>query len=135
MALEICGGCQGLLPRSAERCPNCQRSVTPVALRWAKGIAAAAGSGVAAVTLMACYGVPCAGANGACGEGTGGGIGSTGLDSGNVQYYQYCPWPDGGLYPCWPDGGEVDLDAGAPTDGGDGDGGSDAGRDAGSDAG
>jgi len=47
---------------------------------------------------------------------TGGGGGTTG----NVQNYQYCPHPDGGLYPCWPDGGEVELDAGAsePADGG-----------------
>jgi len=130
MTLEICGGCKGLIPRAATRCPNCQRSVTPVALRWAKGVAAVAGSGMAAVTLMACYGAPCVHANAACGEGVDGTGGTTSgdIDSGNVQDYQYCPFPDGGLYACWPDGGEVDLDAGVPNDS---DGGPDAGTDAG----
>jgi hypothetical protein len=55
--LAFCFSCRGFVPSSSEECPHCgaRKRETPGALRsWI----ALAGLGMAAVSLMACYGLP-----------------------------------------------------------------------------
>lgn len=56
MALEACVSCDGLIPARAPACPHCDRP-RPRRGLLARALGLAAG-GVAAVTLMACYGGP-----------------------------------------------------------------------------
>ena len=57
MELVPCPACDGLVPAAARACPHCDR---PVRRRWSwvRRAAGVALGGVAAVTLMACYGGP-----------------------------------------------------------------------------
>lgn len=57
--LLSCSSCSGLIPGSG-RCPNCGAAqARGSALRlMVRSVLALAGAGVAAITLMACYGMP-----------------------------------------------------------------------------
>ena len=50
--MQRCAHCDGFIPAQVSSCPNCSR-VAP----W-RGVLEAVGAGVAAITLMACYGAP-----------------------------------------------------------------------------
>lgn len=69
MTLRSCSSCSGFLPPSALRCPHCGEDAVAPRGRGpdglVRGLVAVAVGGVAAVTLMACYGSPCA-TGGAC---------------------------------------------------------------------
>lgn len=58
--LASCPSCRGFVPQAAVACPHCAASLAPKgrlrSLR--RGLLTLAGTGVAAVTLMACYGGP-----------------------------------------------------------------------------
>ncbi len=57
--MNQCDSCPGLIPAGVRACPHCAKPVTPsMVRRWAKRLAALAGGGALAVTLMACYGLP-----------------------------------------------------------------------------
>jgi hypothetical protein len=109
--LSTCPSCRGLCPPRAECCPNCGARV---ALSPVARAALAAGSGLAMLTLMACYG---AGPLGKPTPSPSPGPSSLLPDGGKVRITQYCGLPDGGTpVPC------DELDAGA-SDGGASDGG------------
>jgi len=58
--LVSCDSCHGFVPATADRCPCCDAPASPPA-RWrrlGRALLAAAGGGVMAMTLMACYGAP-----------------------------------------------------------------------------
>jgi hypothetical protein len=61
--LSQCGSCQGFLPRDAEKCPHCSRSLPFGKRALTKklcAVGATLGAGSLAFTLMACYGMaPC----------------------------------------------------------------------------
>jgi hypothetical protein len=57
MELGTCPDCDGLVPAAARACPHCDRPRS-ASRTWIGRIARAAIGGVAAVTLMACYGGP-----------------------------------------------------------------------------
>ncbi len=116
--LGSCGACGGLVPYRAESCPHCDARLGGQLSQLGKSVLCVAGAGVAALTLMACYGAaPCTGGT-FCG-GPPPTTGSTGIlpDGGHGVAIQYCGLPDGGTpIPCdeldgGNDGGE--LDAGA----------------------
>lgn len=48
-----CASCDGFVPSGLDVCPNCARRGS-----LGRGFLALVGAGVAAVTLMACYGAP-----------------------------------------------------------------------------
>lgn len=56
--LATCPACDGFLPASATTCPHCGATVStaPAPAGIAGKILAAAGTGLMAITLMACYG-------------------------------------------------------------------------------
>jgi len=54
MRLRQCPRCSGFV--TSNRCPHCGAALRP----WLWKIAALLGSSAAAMTLMACYGSPCA---------------------------------------------------------------------------
>lgn len=57
--LSGCPSCQGFNPPSTAACLHCGKALAPrESGRRARGWWALAGAGVAAITLMACYGVP-----------------------------------------------------------------------------
>jgi hypothetical protein len=61
MSLLGCPSCQGFNPRSAAACLHCGHtleSLPPSQPRWTGGFWMLASAGVAALTLMACYGAP-----------------------------------------------------------------------------
>ena len=55
MALAACSSCDGLIPPAARTCPHCESPARPT---WTARLARVAAGGLAAVTLMACYGGP-----------------------------------------------------------------------------
>ena len=98
-----CTRCEGFIPAALTACPNCTRFVPRG--RAASGFLAVIGAGAAAITLMACYGMP------PCDRHVGdGGTGATGC--------AVIPEDDGGV----PDDAGVKTDAGS-CDGGGADGG------------
>lgn len=110
--LATCSECRGFVPASQAVCPNCGSAVSaPSALaRAGKGLLAAAGGGIAAITLAACYGP-----GALCNYPDGG-------TSTAPACTEQCIYPvDGGAAICTqPDAGNTDagyVDAG-PTDGG-----------------
>ncbi len=55
-----CSRCNGFVPEGGTRCPHCSLSAAhPRWKSWLSVPLALAGAGAAAVTLSACYGVPC----------------------------------------------------------------------------
>ena len=57
--MKTCGQCDGFIPQRATACPNCGAPARPAngfLRRARRSLFAAAGSGAAAITLMACYG-------------------------------------------------------------------------------
>jgi hypothetical protein len=64
--LVRCPQCPGFLQASSSRCPHCDAAARPAPSRLGRGmraLLAIAGTGSMALTLMACYGSPCAGSN------------------------------------------------------------------------
>ena len=57
MELGTCPSCDGLVPAAARACPHCDEA-RPAARSWIRRLAGVAVGGVAAMTLMACYGGP-----------------------------------------------------------------------------
>lgn len=53
--MNRCTRCGGFVPAAVSSCPNCQSA----ARAWWKTPLTALGAGVTAVTLSACYGMPC----------------------------------------------------------------------------
>ena len=78
MMLGSCSSCSGFLPPSAARCPHCGHAEAPASARAGldRGVVgslvALATGGAAAVTLMACYGLPPCENTQSCGTGAGG---------------------------------------------------------------
>jgi uncharacterized paraquat-inducible protein A len=61
MSLTGCPSCQGFNPPSTAACLHCGHALearSPLKLRRGGGFWMLAGAGVAAITLMACYGAP-----------------------------------------------------------------------------
>lgn len=119
-----CPACAGPTPLTASACPHCQVQLTGRSLL--KRAVTVAGSGLASLTLMACYGsAPCNGTKGCVDvEPTPAGLLPDGGDAGVEPTYQYCrPTADSGVVPCWPDGGAVQFNDAGSTDGGQTDGG------------
>jgi hypothetical protein len=56
--LLMCSHCNGFLALALRTCPHCAAPVDGARVALLK-VAALAGSGIASVTLMACYGAPC----------------------------------------------------------------------------
>ncbi len=57
--LSGCPSCQGFNPPATAACLHCGQALTErPPRRWGRSLWAMAGAGVAAVTLMACYGAP-----------------------------------------------------------------------------
>jgi hypothetical protein len=54
--LLTCRACRGFTPARAAKCPHCGAALTSSALM--RGLFVLAGTGLAAATLMACYGTP-----------------------------------------------------------------------------
>jgi hypothetical protein len=57
--LTRCRRCPGFLQRLSPRCPHCGAAASRLGRR-VRALLAIAGSGSMALTLMACYGSPCA---------------------------------------------------------------------------
>ncbi|WP_257453923.1 hypothetical protein [Archangium lipolyticum] len=61
MALSSCQKCRGFVPPASAACVHCGAPMAEAAPRGGvllKGLLGVAGAGVAAITLMACYGMP-----------------------------------------------------------------------------
>ncbi len=65
MNFDTCPHCQGLVPAELSACPHCGQAMScdadpraPIGKRVVKTVAEVAFAGAAAMTLMACYGVP-----------------------------------------------------------------------------
>lgn len=91
--MRSCAACSGFVPDHLDRCPHCPGGRWPRLLR---AVASLAGSGVALVTLAACYGVPIED----CPDDDGDGFGSA------------CGYPDG---VCPTDNPYCDCDDADPT--------------------
>ncbi|MBU8897772.1 hypothetical protein DRW03_04075 [Corallococcus sp. H22C18031201] len=107
--LSDCPSCQGFNPPSVTACLNCQHPLDTAKARmapsWVASLWTIAGASAAALTLMACYGMP------PC-------------DDGTFRCYDLppdCDLTDAGLHEGNPDAGDTrctPLDAGTTTDAG-----------------
>jgi len=64
--LMICSGCEGFIPAGRQSCPNCAPGFSRSLRDSMKTVLTALAGSAMAVTLSACYGSPCAGADGDC---------------------------------------------------------------------
>ncbi|WNG29176.1 hypothetical protein F0U62_38165 [Cystobacter fuscus] len=108
-SLSACHQCRGFVPPGSTTCVHCGITLTVAEPRGGTGLtalASLASAGMAAITLMACYGMP------PCDE--------PAPDGGSDQYHCYDYYPpthcaspaaDGGLTDA--DGGTTDSDGGA----------------------
>ncbi|WNG19654.1 hypothetical protein [Cystobacter fuscus] len=106
-SLSACQQCRGFVPPGSTTCVHCGTALTEAAPRGGTGVTALVGlasAGMAAITLMACYGMP------PCDE--------PAPDGGSDRYHCYdyepssqCAWPA-------TDGGLTDADGGTGPDGG-----------------
>lgn len=71
--MRSCSSCNGFVPASQAACPHCDERLEPAAAskvaRWRNMMAFGVLAGSTSMTLMACYGAPCAPGDDYCGSG------------------------------------------------------------------